>query len=462
VTRTVPSAAAFLFDGLPIGWQVFFAIALGVVMAMFLWTVVLFVRSWSTAGHAPEAGLDGADAFSWIFLVPALDEELTIGDSVARLLAIPLARRRIVVIDDASDDATPEILAQITHPDLTVIRRDLPDARRGKAAALNHAYRVVSERVSAGRDRVIVVVVDADGRLHPDAPSFAAAHFADPTVGGVQSRVRIYNRRHVLTWMQDVEFGVYGSLFQSGRNDWGTAGMGGNGQFNRLSALDAVADEHGPWRDRLTEDQDLGLRLLTEGWKGRQDLRATVDQQALPRLRPLLRQRTRWSQGNLQSFGLVGQVWRSPFPTTSRVELLAYLLMPIWQGVVGVALVSAFVLAILGVAPFWGGGPTWQLVVVYLLAFGGTVLGCVAERRDDGVHGWVLGFLIGHLYALYTWLIWPVLTRSVFRQITRRGTWTKTKREPLGAHTRDPVPASGHAASTSTSGGCSPLVRRGW
>ena len=80
--------------------------------------------------------------------------------------------------------------------------------------------------------------------------------------------------------------------------------MGGNGQFNRLAALDAVADEEGPWRDKLTEDQDLGLRLLAAGWEGRQDLRATVDQQGLSKLRPLFRQRTRWSQGNLQAIGL--------------------------------------------------------------------------------------------------------------------------------------------------------------
>jgi 1,2-diacylglycerol 3-beta-glucosyltransferase len=446
VTGVVTTVGAFLFDGLPTGWQVFFTIALGVVLAMLLWTVVLFVRSGSAERRAPEPGPDGAGAFSWVFLVPALNEELTIRDSVVRLLAIPLARRRIIVIDDASDDATPQILAQIDHPDLTVIRRELPDARRGKAAALNHAYRVVTERLRADHDRVIVVVVDADGRLHPDAPGYAAAHFEDPTVGGVQSLVRIYNRRHLLTWMQDVEFGVYGSLFQTGRNDWGTAGMGGNGQFNRLRALDAVADEHGPWRDRLTEDQDLGLRLLTEGWKGRQDLRATVDQQGLPRLRPLVRQRTRWSQGNLQAFGLARAVWRSPFPTGSRIELLAYLMMPIWQGVVGVALVSAFALALLGIVPFWGGGPTWQLLLVYLLAFGGTVLGCVAAKRDDGLHGWVLGFLIGHLYALYTWLIWPVLTRSVFRQITHRGSWAKTNREPLDAHTHDAVLGAERAA----------------
>jgi cellulose synthase/poly-beta-1,6-N-acetylglucosamine synthase-like glycosyltransferase len=446
VNGVAATVAAFLFDGLPTGWQVFFTVALAVVLAMFLWNVVLFGRSWSAEQRAPDASRSVTDTFSWVFLVPALNEELTIVDSVARLLAIPLARRRIVVIDDASDDATPELLARIAHPDLTVIRRELPDARKGKAAALNRAYRVVKEQVGVDPDRVIVVVVDADGRLHPDAPMYAAAHFADPRVGGVQSRVRIYNRRHLLTWMQDVEFGVYGSLFQTGRNDWGTAGMGGNGQFNRLRALDAVADEHGPWRDRLTEDQDLGLRLLTEGWKGHQDLRATVDQQGLPHLRPLVRQRTRWSQGNLQAFGLAGPVWRSPFPTASRVELLAYLMMPIWQGVVGVALVSAFMLAALGIAPFWGGGPTWQLLLVYLLAFGGTVLGCVAAKRDDGLHGWVFGFLIGHLYALYTWLIWPVLTRSVFRQITQRGDWAKTKREPLEGHTADEVTAADCAA----------------
>ena len=112
------------------------------------------------------------------------------------------------------------------------------------------------------RERVIVVVVDADGRISPDAPRFAAAHFADPEVGGVQALVRIYNRSGFLTRMQDVEFSVYGSVYQAGRNRAGTAGMGGNGQFNRLSALDAIVDGDGPWRHRLTEDQDLGLRLL--------------------------------------------------------------------------------------------------------------------------------------------------------------------------------------------------------
>ena len=182
------------------------------------------------------------------------------------------------------------------------------------------------------RGHVMIVVVDADGRLHPSAPRYAASHFADPEVGGVQALVKIYNRHHLLTWMQDEEFSVYGHLYQSGRDRWGTAGMGGNGQFNRLSALDAIADQHGPWRDRLTEDQDLGLRMIAAGWEGRQELRAVVEQQGLPALRPLLRQRTRWSQGNLQAMGLIGEIRHAPLRGAARVDLLAYLMLPVLTG----------------------------------------------------------------------------------------------------------------------------------
>lgn len=421
-------------DGVPAPFVGLFVLALLVVAGMLAWTVLLFVRGGRAERHSPPASDELTDRFLWVFLVPALDEAVTIRDSVERLLAVRVGRRRIVVIDDASTDGTGEILATIDHPDLTVLRRELPDARRGKAAALNHAYRWLGATlVDVDRREVVTVIVDADGRLHPDAPRYAAAHFADPQVGGVQSLVRIYNRRHPLTWLQDVEFGVYGHLYQTGRNDWGTAGMGGNGQFNRLRALDDLADDEGPWRDRLTEDQDLGLRLVARGWRSRQDVRASIDQQGLPRLRALLRQRTRWSQGGLQALDLTRSVAGSPTSRGARLELLVYLLMPFWQGVTGAALTAAVALAALDVVPFWGGGPTWLLAVVYLLAFGGTVLGALASRRRRGPASWAIGFVVGHAYALYTWLIWPVLLRATARQLSNRTGWAKTAREPIAA-----------------------------
>jgi 1,2-diacylglycerol 3-beta-glucosyltransferase len=430
------AALTWLFSGLPAGWQAMLTVALAVIVGMFLWTAVLFVRARPAAAKPPALSPDGADGFIWVFLVPALNEEITIRDSVERLLALELERRRVLVVDDGSDDRTPEILSEVEHPDLFVLRRDLPGAREGKAAALNHGYRALGGLLGGvDRERVIVAIVDADGRLQPPAPAYAAAHFADPAVGGVQALVRIYNRGRPLTWLQDLEFSVYGHLFQAGRDHWGTAGMGGNGQFNRLSALDDVADGSGPWRDRLTEDQDLGLRLIAAGWKGRQDLRAVVEQQGPSRLRPLLRQRTRWSQGNLQAMGLAGAMWGAPLPLGARLELLAYLLMPAFQGIVGAALLAAIALAVTGVALPWDGGPTWYLAFFYALAFGGTILGCIASRASRGARGWVAGFALGHVYALYTWILWPALARSVGRQLTSRRAWSKTQREPAPTST---------------------------
>jgi cellulose synthase/poly-beta-1,6-N-acetylglucosamine synthase-like glycosyltransferase len=438
-------ASSLPFDGVPTVWRVLFIVAFLVIVAMLFWTTLLYVKAQRARTHAPEAPQDGADAFTWLFLVPALNEAVTIRDSVARLLALPVAHRHIVVIDDGSDDGTSEALADIEAPDLHVLRREPPEARRGKAAALNFAYRadLLGE---VDRSRVIVVVVDADGRLRPDAPRFVAPHFAeDERLGGVQTLVRIYNRHRLLTWLQDVEFSVYGFLYQAGRTPWGTAGMGGNGQFNRLSALDAVADHEGPWRDRLTEDQDLGLRLLGAGWDGRQELRAAIDQQGLPGLRRLFRQRTRWSQGNLQAMGLIGVVWRAHVPLIARLDLLSYLLMPLWQTIVGASLIVALVLAVTGVTPLWADTEWWQIVFFYLLGFGGVMLGCIARGAGNGVRGVLTGILIAHVYAFYTWLLWPVLVRATARQLTDRRGWAKTEREQLSDAAGRPRPPAAHA-----------------
>lgn len=408
------------------------------IILMFLWTVILFVRGQNSRRHAPEQNQALADEFTWVFMVPALNEEVTIADSVERLLAVEVRDKRIVVIDDGSEDSTPQILAGISHPALIPLRRNKPNAQTGKAAALNWAYRQLSDLIpDVDRSKVIVVIVDADGRLHTDAPSWMAGHFANAQVGGVQSQVRIYNRRALLAWFQDIEFGVYGALFQSGRNGWGTAGMGGNGQFNRLSALDDVADETGPWRDKLTEDQDLGLRLLGAGWLGHQDLRATVDQQGLSKLRPLLRQRTRWSQGNLQAMSLIGTVWRSPRSIIARFETMLYILMPVWQSIIGISMLVALYLLITGQAGIYDSNAIYQIAFFYILGFGGVIMGCIAAGAPRGWKGYFTGFFIAQVYAFYTWIIWPVLLRSTFRQLTDQRSWAKTDREALEAPDTD-------------------------
>lgn len=429
------SATSLPFEGLPMPWLVLFCVAFALIVVLLAWTGGLFVlgrRVRRQAVKAPPEGPTGE--FLWVFLVPALNEEVTIADSLERLLAIRLERSRVLVVDDGSDDDTAAILVSAARrdPRLAVLTRRAPDARRGKAAALNAGYRALPEAIGDWpRERAIVVVVDADGRLHPDAPARAAVHFDDPAVGGVQALVRIYNRSRPLAWLQDVEFSIYAYLFQAGRTPWGTAGMGGNGQFNRLSALDRIAGEEGPWQDRLTEDQDLGLRLILDGWRGHQELGATVDQQGLPGLRKLYRQRTRWAQGNIQAIAHLPAVLRAPLPLASRLELALYLLNPGFQAFIGFVLVSAIVLAVTGEASFWDEGEWWQLGLFYVLGFGGVVFGCLARGAARGPLGLVGGYLLSFPYALYSWILWPALLRAAVRQLLGRGGWAKTDREPL-------------------------------
>ena len=57
---------------------------------------------------------------------------------------------------------------------------------------------------------------------------------------------------------------TFTEIFQRGRQRVGSVGLGGNGQFTRLTALQSLATA--PWTDCLTEDLDLGIRLLCRGW----------------------------------------------------------------------------------------------------------------------------------------------------------------------------------------------------
>jgi hypothetical protein len=420
----------------PVWLQVLFWVAFAVVAVTFAQTVLVLAAAlrWRGRGDGVEAG------FLWVFVVPALDEEVTIADAVARLAAVEATHRIILVVDDGSTDATPRILAGLDVPGLRVLTRHPPEARQGKAAALNAAYAHVRDTLlrepayaGFGAGRTIIAVVDADGRLDPHSPRLVAAHVADERVGGVQLLVRIYNRRGLLTRAQDLEFGVFGLVMQAGRARWGSANMGGNGQFNRLAALADVAEPQGPWRDRLTEDQDLGVRLLQHGWRSVQENGAAVHQQGLSSLRRLYRQRTRWAQGAWQAIGLVRTHGGMRHGVRARADALVYLLTPLLQVVVGAYLVVDVADVLVTRTDPLPGRLTVLVIVLAPTLSGLLVAVVVAAARALGVRGLPGAVAAGLLYPLYNWLLLPTVPLALVRHLRGVTNWAKTAREPLGA-----------------------------
>lgn len=438
-----------IYDGLPV-WSVpIFLIAVIMIICSTASLMLLAARAIAQLRRVSRAravgdGLSGQEQYLWVFLVPALNEETVIADSVGRLAEVQVTHKRILVINDGSDDRTGEVLAGISDPDLTVLTRVAPQARQGKSEALNDAWRylhrtVLGEGPYRGWDpkKVIVTIVDADGRLDPMAGR-VTWFFDDDRVGGVQSQVRIYNQNSPLTVAQDLEFGVFGSVFQLGRTGWGTANMGGNGQFNRLAALDEIAVEDaegrvGPWRaGRLTEDQDIGLRLIHAGWRGAQASDVMIDQQGLNSLRALYRQRTRWAQGGWQVFDLIRPTLRNAHASViARLDQLGYLLLPVVQAWVGLSVVLSIVFLTTGIAR----PPMTVFIVVLAYVFSALpgVIGVLLARRGRGLWGFVVGLAFAHLYLIYSWLIYPVIYRSLLRQLTGAKSWAKTKREEISA-----------------------------
>lgn len=380
------------------------------------------------------AGAAGADSPYVVFLLPCLNEASVIGASIDRLLALPYDRFTVMVIDDGSDDTTAAVVLGYDNPRVKLLRRVLPEARQGKGEALNAAIRHLRTGPlldGISPDQVVVVVVDADGRMENHALQAVLPLFEDPAVGAVQIGVRINNRASSrLARMQDIEFVTYTDVFQQGRRHLGSVGLGGNGQFMRLSALYSLGDT--PWSRSLTEDLDLGVRFLAAGWDTDFCRSAAVHQQGVTELRRLIKQRTRWFQGHLQSWSLIPVVARD-IPGSARTDLIYHLTSPVLL-LMSSFLTAAFLIGLLGTAIVLvtgQGGPSWWLVSAYLLSFGPSLIygrTYWLRERESGAGRWrVLGW--SHLYAVYSLMWYFPGWGAVWRTLRRETGWTKTTRE---------------------------------
>lgn len=429
-------------------------VALFVTVMFLSYVAMIVVPFLRRARHSPG---DSAE-FEWHLFIPARDEAAVIADTIARC-EVDFPAAHLWVIDDASEDATADLVeyAARQNPNVHLVRRYLPNARTGKGDALNSAYHALQRwlPVTADPTRVIVGVVDADGRLAPDALDHisSADVFGNPKVGAAQIAVRMENRTdlgtyatpsrmgvrfsRILVRMQDLEFMTSMSAMQLLRERTGSVGMGGNGQFSRLSALAEIERRYQrPWHGALLEDYELGLHILLVGYTNRFVYDTYVEQEGLLSLRRFVAQRARWTQGTMQCSSYLGEIIRCRNLSNAGVVESCYFLITPWLQVIGVLLwPMLFVLTCVHAATYPAGAEAfveqfWPVALLALLfgalpfAMWGPVYRRVAEPGMTRRRAWLLG-AINALYLTYTYVS---TVRAAARVVSRRTNWVKTRR----------------------------------
>jgi 1,2-diacylglycerol 3-beta-glucosyltransferase len=408
----------------------------------------------TTPGSASD---NGSARGALYFLVPCLNEAIVIGQTVNRLL--DERGCKVIVVDDGSDDDTAArayaaAAARGEQARVTVVTRSGAQSRQGKGVALNAGLPTIVADVAARAldpDEVFVAVMDADGRLSAGAAAAARLLFADSRVGGVQLIVRIRNRRKLIAQFQDVEFWMISALSQFARSISGTVSLGGNGQFTRLSAVQQLGDQ--PWSRSLTEDLDLGLRLIAAGWRITTTTDGYVDQQGVDTLPRLLRQRTRWYQGHMTSIRRLPALWRSPkVNEIAALEVTSYLLVP-WLIVLPWSILQQWIIFQLvtgsghGIFATGLGGFSWRVtyaVLWYVLSFAPNLLiGFIYARRTRAVT-LRRALVLGHLMIAWNYIGYLAAWRAVARMLRGTSDWTKTSRshehsEAVAEHAQAPL-----------------------
>jgi 1,2-diacylglycerol 3-beta-glucosyltransferase len=387
-------------------------------------------------------GLARGDLPFVVLVIPAHNEEAVIGQTLVSLEKLDYPHRLILVMNDGSEDATGAVARRFAHQGrVLVVDRDAAVAGQGKGAVLNHAFAIVSDLVARGdpclggtsADRVVVGVMDADGQLESHALTRIAPYFCNRRVGAVQIGVRIANADdNVFTRMQDMEFVGFSSFVQQARDAFGSVGLGGNGQFTRLSALQSLSRQ--PWTDCLTEDLDLGLSLVEHAWRIRFCPSAYVAQQGLRRLRPLLRQRTRWFHGHYQCWRHIPTLMRSRAKLRTKVDLLIYLVMIGFIVVIFAALVATLAssFGLLGVENHVMDRITntpLHNAVLELISIG-PLVGLVVKYQRHARNPLRLWEIPAYAvaFALYTYVFIVSQLWAWARIAARRGNWAKTPR----------------------------------
>lgn len=359
-----------------------------------------------TGGGEPPPAID--------VVVAARDEQAVIARLVERVSALrwPQGLLRLWVIDDGSEDRTPEVLAELQGqwPQLRVLRRPR-DAGGGKSGALNRVLRELDGRW--------LLVLDADADLQPDTLEQLIPYAESGGWDAVQLRKAVVNPSvNLLTRAQAMEM-AFDALIQEGRLARGGVGeLRGNGQLLRREALLACGGFN---ESTLTDDLDLSLRLVLAGHPVGVLWDPPVGEEGVLGLSALWRQRQRWAEGGLQrfldhGFGF-GTGRLSRFQT---LDLVAFCLLQYAMPLLAAA-------DLLGVLLTGSPPLMWPFSIVALASSGLALVGGCRRVRGGPALPSLTPFhvVLGVLYLMHWFVVIPWVTARM-ALLPKRLVWAKT------------------------------------
>jgi biofilm PGA synthesis N-glycosyltransferase PgaC len=231
-----------------------------------------------------------------LVLIPAHNEESSIGNVLNALLTQTRVPDRIVVVADNCTDKTEQIARRFRG---VTVMRTVGNTER-KVGALNQGWL----RWQAGYD--YVAGIDADTILAPDCLQQLEAELAiTPRPGGVMARYTFDQRlgasgmARMLIRMQRLEFASWTA--DALRRNRKTYVLGGQASLFSNDALRAVAERNltrGPW-DTSTQVEDMQLTGDLKSMRYSANVSTTARAYAGPMLtvRALWAQRRKWDEG---------------------------------------------------------------------------------------------------------------------------------------------------------------------
>ena len=300
------------------------------------------------------------------FLLPAWNEADVLGTSIDQLMAIdyPAGAWRLYIVDDASTDHTPEVMAgkMAQYPGAVFhLRRE--KGGQGKAHTLNHGI----AQVLADDWAEAVMIMDADVLFEAQTLRRMVRHLADPEVGGVTAYVKEGSQPGgLLTRFIGFEYVTAQAAARRAQNVMGgLACMAGGAQLHSRANLEAIGAAIDT--STLAEDTFTTFRTVLAGRRVLLDPNAVVWAEEPDSVAALWKQRLRWCRGNLQIMRAFAHIWFRPW----RNRLLGdWAFGVLWFSV---ALMPVFMLAgsvgLVGLFELW---PSWVLIAfesVWLLTF---------------------------------------------------------------------------------------------